>query len=55
MMATVTSDQIILFILLIAVFAGLIWGRWRYDVVAFVALLAALVRVAAVRFAVKSD
>ena len=42
MIATVTSDQIILFILLIAVFAGLIWGRWRYDVVAFVALLAAL-------------
>jgi di/tricarboxylate transporter len=38
----VTNDQIILFVLLIAVFAGLIWGRWRYDVVAFVALLAAL-------------
>ena len=38
----VTTDQIILFVLLIAVFAGLIWGRWRYDVVAFVALLAAL-------------
>ena len=37
-----TTDQIILFVLLIAVFAGLIWGRWRYDVVAFVALLAAL-------------
>jgi di/tricarboxylate transporter len=38
----VTTDQVILFVLLIAVFAGLIWGRWRYDVVAFVALLAAL-------------
>jgi len=38
----VTNDQIILFVLLIAVFAGLIWGRWRYDVVAFLALLAAL-------------
>ena len=37
-----TTDQILLFVLLIAVFAGLIWGRWRYDVVAFVALLAAL-------------
>ena len=37
-----TSDQLILFALLIAVFALLIWGRWRYDVVAFVALLAAL-------------
>jgi di/tricarboxylate transporter len=38
----VTNDQIILFVLLIAVFAGLIWGRWRYDVIAFLALLAAL-------------
>jgi di/tricarboxylate transporter len=38
----VTTDQVILFVLLIAVFAGLIWGRWQYDVVAFVALLAAL-------------
>jgi di/tricarboxylate transporter len=41
-MMTVVTDQIILFALLIAVFALLIWGRWRYDVVAFVALLAAL-------------
>jgi di/tricarboxylate transporter len=31
-----------LFVLLGAVFVLLIWGRWRYDLVAFVALLAAL-------------
>jgi di/tricarboxylate transporter len=38
----VIPDQIILFALLFAVFVLLIWGRWRYDVVAFTALLAAL-------------
>lgn len=37
-----TSDQSILFGLLFFVFAFLIWGRWRYDLVAFVALLIAL-------------
>ena len=37
-----TPEQIILFSLLIFVFVFLIWGRWRYDLVAFVALLAAL-------------
>ncbi len=37
-----TPDQIILFALLMFVFVFLIWGRWRYDLVAFVALLAAL-------------
>jgi di/tricarboxylate transporter len=37
-----TPDQIILFTLLLFVFVFLIWGRWRYDLVAFVALLAAL-------------
>ena len=37
-----TTDQITLFGLLFFVFAFLIWGRWRYDLVAFVALLAAL-------------
>ncbi|GBF31722.1 putative transporter [bacterium MnTg04] len=37
-----TPDQIILFSLLIFVFVFLVWGRWRYDLVAFVALLAAL-------------
>jgi len=38
----VTSDQTLLFGLLLFVFAFLIWGRWRYDLVAFVALLIAL-------------
>jgi di/tricarboxylate transporter len=37
-----TSGQIVLFTLLILVFVLLIWGRWRYDLIAFVALLAAL-------------
>ncbi|MFQ5548454.1 MAG: SLC13 family permease [Woeseia sp.] len=37
-----TTDQITLIALLIFVFVFLIWGRWRYDLVAFVALLAAL-------------
>ena len=32
----------ILFALLFFIFVFLIWGRWRYDLVAFVALLAAL-------------
>ena len=38
-----TSDQIILFSLFGAVFALLLWGRWRYDMVAFAALLAGVV------------
>jgi di/tricarboxylate transporter len=33
------TDQTILFILLFFVFIFLIWGRWRYDLVAFSALL----------------
>ncbi|MEE4163764.1 MAG: SLC13 family permease [Woeseiaceae bacterium] len=37
-----TTDQATLFTLLVAVFALLIWGRWRYDLVAFIALLAAI-------------
>jgi len=37
-----TKDQIILFTLLGFVFAFLVWGRWRYDIVAFCALLVAL-------------
>jgi di/tricarboxylate transporter len=37
----VTTDQIILFVILGAVMVFLIWGKWRYDVVAFVALLVA--------------
>jgi len=38
----VTTDQFVLFGLLLLVFVLLIWGRWRYDLVAFVALLVAL-------------
>ncbi len=38
----VTTDQIILFGLLFFVFVFLVWGRWRYDLVAFIALLVAL-------------
>lgn len=38
-----SQDQIILFALFGAVFALLIWGRYRYDLVAFSALLAAVV------------
>jgi len=37
-----TTEQLVLFGLLSLVFAFLIWGRWRYDLVAFVALLIAL-------------
>ncbi len=37
-----TPDQLMLFGLLFFVFVFLIWGRWRYDLVAFVALLIAL-------------
>ncbi len=38
-----TSDQIILFSLLLLVFGLLIWGRYRYDLVAFFALVVAYV------------
>lgn len=38
-----SQDQIILFSLFAGVFAMLLWGRWRYDLVAFAALLIALV------------
>jgi len=38
----VTTDQIILFVILLSLFALLVWGRWRYDVVAFAALMAAV-------------
>ena len=38
-----TTDQAILFTLLFFVFALLIWGRLRYDLVAFMALIAALI------------
>lgn len=38
-----TADQIILFSLFAAVFALLLWGRWRYDLVAFTTLMAGVV------------
>jgi len=38
-----TTDQTILFVLLFFVFVFLIWGRVRYDLVAFIALIVALV------------
>jgi di/tricarboxylate transporter len=37
-----TAQQAILFVILVLVFVMLIWGRWRYDLVAFIALMAAL-------------
>lgn len=42
-MINMTADQIILFSILFFVFVFLVWGRWRYDLVAFVALLVAIV------------
>lgn len=38
-----TTDQIVLFALLFAVFGLLLWGRYRYDLVAFGALVVAVV------------
>ena len=38
-----TSDQIILFSLFGAVFGLLLWGKYRYDLVAFTALMVAVV------------
>lgn len=38
-----TLDQILLFLLFGAVFGMLLWGKWRYDLIAFSALLIALV------------
>ena len=38
-----TSEQIILFSLFGAVFALLLWGRLRYDLIAFSALMAGVV------------
>ncbi len=36
------ASQVILFVILISVIVLLIWGRWRYDLVAFSALIVAL-------------
>lgn len=38
-----TGDQIILFSLFVAVFGFLLWGRFRYDIVAFSALMLAVI------------
>ena len=38
-----TTDQIILFVLFGSVFGLLLWGKYRYDVVAFSALLLGIV------------
>ena len=38
-----TAEQSTVFAILAAVMALLIWGRWRYDMVAFAALLVAVV------------
>ena len=38
-----TPQILLLFVILLLLFALLIWGRWRYDLVAFSALVAALV------------
>jgi di/tricarboxylate transporter len=38
-----TTPQILLFAVLLLLFGLLIWGRWRYDLVAFAALVAALI------------
>ena len=37
-----TASQATLFALLAALLVMLVWGRWRYDLVAFSALLVAL-------------
>ncbi|MCP4048795.1 MAG: SLC13 family permease [Gammaproteobacteria bacterium] len=38
-----TTDQIILFSIFVIVFALFLWGRWRYDLVAFSALLVGVI------------
>ncbi len=38
-----TTQQFLLFAVLLLFFGLLIWGRWRYDLVAFAALVAALI------------
>ncbi len=37
-----TVDQAVLFAILLALFVLLVWGRWRYDVVAFASLMTAV-------------
>ncbi|MCH2357666.1 MAG: SLC13 family permease, partial [Pseudomonadales bacterium] len=38
-----TIDQIVLFLLIVGVFALLLWGRVRYDIVAFAALILTII------------
>ena len=38
-----TVDQIVLFLLIVGVFALLLWGRVRYDIVAFAALIISII------------
>ena len=38
-----TTDQMLLFGLFGLFFALLLWGRWRYDLIAFCALLAGVI------------
>ena len=38
-----STDQAAIFAILAGVFVLFVWGRWRYDIVAFLALLAAVV------------
>ena len=38
-----TNEQIILFSLMAAVLGMLLWGKWRYDLVAFSALVVGLI------------
>ena len=38
-----TTEQVILFILVALIFVFLIWGRFRYDLVAFAALVIAFI------------
>ena len=37
-----TTDQSVIFAILLALFVLLVWGRWRYDVVAFACLMTAV-------------
>ncbi|MEM7163867.1 MAG: SLC13 family permease [Planctomycetota bacterium] len=42
-MENITSQQVIVFTVLGAIMALLVWGRWRYDLVAFAGLLVATI------------
>ncbi len=41
--SVMTTEQIVLFAIFVLLFGFLLWGRWRYDLVAFTALLIGLV------------